>query len=76
MVITELIEAYVLENTPSLLSLGKRCMEHGYRFTWDPYQIPRLFDPTGREIKLELINKYSVLVAYRDSDCVCKHWSP
>ena len=37
--ITELIEAYVLENTPSLLSLGKRCMEHGYRFTWEPYQI-------------------------------------
>ena len=74
--ITELIEAYVLENTPSLLSLGKRCMEHGYRFTWEPYQIPRLFDPKGREIKLELIKQYSVLVAYRDSDCVCKHWSP
>ena len=29
----ELVEAYVLDNTPSLLSLGKRCMEHGYRFS-------------------------------------------
>ena len=60
--ITELIEAYVLENTPSLLSLGKRCMEHGYRFSWEPYQIPRLFDPRGREIKLELINNIPYLL--------------
>ena len=60
--IAELIEAYVLENTPSLLSLGKRCMEDGYRFSWDPYQIPRLFDPKGREIKLELINNIPYLL--------------
>ena len=60
--ITELIEAYVLENTPSLLSLGKRCMEHGYCFTWEPFQIPRLFDPKGREIKLELINNIPYLL--------------
>ena len=60
--LTELVEAYVLENTPSLLSLGKRCMEHGYRFSWDPYQIPRFFDPSGREIKLELINNIPYLL--------------
>ena len=60
--LTELVEAYVLENTPSLLSLGKRCMEHGYRFSWDPYQIPRFFDPSGREITVELINNIPYLL--------------
>ena len=28
--VEELIEAHVLESTPSSLSLGKRCLEHGY----------------------------------------------
>ena len=60
--LVKLVEAYVLDNTPSLLSLGKRCMEHGYRFSWDPYQIPRFFDPSGREIKLELINNIPYLL--------------
>ena len=60
--LVELIEASVLENTPSLLSLGKRCVEHGCRFSWDPFQIPRFFDPDGRESKLELINNIPYLL--------------
>ena len=51
----ELIEAYVLESTRSLLSLGKRCKELGYRFIWDPFGDPIFFDPKGKRLKIDVI---------------------
>ena len=30
----EVIEAHVLESTPSIISVGKRCMDMGYSFAW------------------------------------------
>ena len=51
----ELIEAYVLESTRSLLSLGKRCTELGYRFIWDPFGDPIFFDPKGKRLKIDVI---------------------
>ncbi|CAE7248571.1 JNK [Symbiodinium sp. CCMP2592] len=57
----ELIEAYALESTPSLLSLGKRCKELGYRFIWDPYCDPIFFDPNGRRLKVDVINNIPYL---------------
>ena len=58
----KLIEAYVLDSTPSLLSLGKRCMELGYRFVWEPFTHPKFFDPDGRRIAVEVINNIPYLV--------------
>ena len=46
------VTALVMEDTSCVLSLGKRCMEEGYRFVWEQYQNPRLFDPSGKEIPL------------------------
>ncbi|CAE7510989.1 JNK, partial [Symbiodinium sp. CCMP2592] len=57
----ELIEAYVLESTPSLLSLGKRCKELGYRFIWEPFCDPIFFDPKGRQLKIDVINNIPYL---------------
>ncbi|CAE6971381.1 unnamed protein product, partial [Symbiodinium sp. CCMP2592] len=57
----ELIEAYVLESTPSLLSLGKRCKELGYRFIWEPFCDPIFFDPKGKLLKVDVINNIPYL---------------
>ena len=32
--LTEEIEPYVLENTPAVLTVGKRCMQQGLSFVW------------------------------------------
>ena len=36
----EFIEALVLDSTPSVLSVGLRCMEYGYGFHWEPFSRP------------------------------------
>ena len=33
-------QAYVLDDTPSVMSLGKRCMEEGYSFVWPSGKMP------------------------------------
>ena len=32
-------QAYVLDDTPSVMSLGKRCMEEGYSFVWPSHRV-------------------------------------
>ena len=44
----------VLPDTPTVLSIGRRCMEHGYGFWWEPYGLPILILPDGRYIILEV----------------------
>ncbi|CAE7336630.1 unnamed protein product [Symbiodinium sp. KB8] len=51
-VITEPINAYVLDDTPSVLSLGKRCMKQGYGFVWPPGDNPFMINPDGKRISL------------------------
>ena len=60
--IEELIEAHVLESTPSLLSLGKRCLEHGYCFVWEPFAEPKFYDPHGAPVRIEVINNIPYLI--------------
>ena len=59
--IEELIEAHVLESTPSLLSLVKRCLEHGYRLIWDPFAEPKFYDPHGTPVRIEVIHNIPYL---------------
>jgi len=33
----EQIEAYLMEESPDVLSVGSRCELHGYGFHWEPY---------------------------------------
>ena len=49
---TEPINAYVLDDTPSVLSAGKRCMKQGYGFVWPPGSDPFMISPDGKRISL------------------------
>ena len=53
----------LLPNSPSVLSLGRHCMEEGYGFHWEPFQHPRLVTPAGEDIELQVENLVPILVA-------------
>ena len=38
--VTKKPTAYVLKDTPSVVSLGKRCMDEGYSFVWPEHRLP------------------------------------
>ena len=50
------VEPLVLDQTPSVLSIGRRCMEEGFGFWWPPGQLPILYLPDGKQITLEVID--------------------
>ena len=50
----EVIEAHVLESTPSSISIGKRCMDMGYSFVWTAGCKPTL--TSGRTVTLDVTN--------------------
>ena len=47
-------QAYVLDDTPSVMSLGKRCMEEGYSFVWPSGQMPFMITKDGSRIDLTI----------------------
>ena len=50
----EKASAFVLPETPWVLSVGLRCQEMGYGFHWYPYETPYLTLPNGTRIDLEV----------------------
>ena len=56
-------DALVLEDTPSVLSLGRLCMEEGYKFVWEPGELPQLVPPKGRAITLSMKDRVPILAA-------------
>ena len=46
--------AHVLEDTPSVLSLGKRCMEQGYTFVWPNGREPYMINSEGDKIRMDV----------------------
>ena len=49
----EVAEPYVLASTPDVLSIGRRCVENGYHFEWEPYSIyPTMTLPSGEVVTL------------------------
>ena len=47
-------KAHVLDDTPSVLSLGKRCMEQGYTFVWPSGREPYMINSEADKIKMEV----------------------
>ena len=47
-------EAHVLDNTPAVFSVGKRCVEQGYSFIWPAGEIPFLIDYNANKIPLSV----------------------
>ena len=53
----------MLKDTPTVLSIGRRCQEHGYVFYWAPFSTePILVLPDGRFITLEVIRYIPYLI--------------
>jgi hypothetical protein len=44
------IKAHVLEDTPSILSMGRRCIDEQYGFYWPPGKWPYIVRPDGKRI--------------------------
>ena len=47
-------QAYVLDDTPSVMSLGKRCMGEGYSFVWPSGKMPFMITKNGERIDLTI----------------------
>ena len=44
----------MLDSTPPVLTVGRRCQERGYAFHWPPYGHPRLVRPNGKDVPLSV----------------------
>ena len=52
--ISATISPWILDDTPNVLSVGRRCQEEGWAFYWPPYSANPIFiDPQGRKHILE-----------------------
>jgi hypothetical protein len=48
------VDAYVLQNTPAVISMGKKCMEEGCSFVWPAGESPFLIDSKGKVMIFEV----------------------
>ena len=55
--------AYVLDNCPPVISMGRLCMDEGCSIHWLPGQNPILTTPDGNKTVLELHNNVPVMAA-------------
>ena len=55
------LEFYVLDDTPPVCSVGKRCMEDGFGFYWPPFKAPYFVSPSGERIKCTMRGKGPVI---------------
>ena len=55
------IEAIVLDKTPCVLSMGRRCLKEGFGFHWDPYKRPYLRTFAGERIELHVSHEIPLL---------------
>ena len=52
--LNEEIDAYVLDSTPAVLSVGKRCMKLGYAFHWPSGKNPFFICPDGMIVEFDV----------------------
>ena len=43
-VVNEVVEPYIFDSTPDVLSIGRRCVEDGHAFHWEPYSLAPYYD--------------------------------
>ena len=55
------IEALVLDSTPAVLSIGRRCMHEGYSFEWHAFSKPFLRNPDGFTVELDVVDNIPYL---------------
>ena len=54
-------ESIVMPETPSVISVGERCMDHGYSFYWLAGKTPYLLLPDGKRVNLVVNGKIPYL---------------
>ena len=69
--------AYVLDDTPSVMSLGKRCMEEEYSFVWPSGKMPFMITKDGERLDLTIHDNipYVDLGTYECTPHECHHAS-
>ena len=55
------VECYLLESTPPVCSVGRRCMDEGYDFHWHAGKVPFFVTPDGRKLKCKLKGRVPVI---------------
>ena len=55
------LEFYVLNSTPPVCSVGRRCMEDGYEFHWYPKRPPYFVAPNGQRLRCRMRGMVPVL---------------
>ena len=67
----EEVRPKVLPKTPLVLSLGRRCLDEGYKFVWQPYSSsPVLTTPLGQNITMTVDKYIPYLLTGSPSDCL------
>ena len=57
------VNPYLLDSTPDVLSVGSRCVKEGFAFHWEPYsKHPYFVKPSGKRINLVSIDEVPYLV--------------
>ena len=64
------IQAMVVEDSPNLVSVGRRCMLQGYGFYWPPFKHPYLISP-DRKRRIQCVVENFVPFVYESSGLVC-----
>ena len=60
-ILNTVVAPYALPETPSVLSIGLRCMEQGYSFHWRAGQLLVLVTPCGSVVPLDVERNVPVL---------------
>jgi hypothetical protein len=47
-------QPYILHDTPSVLSVGVRCVEEGFDFVWKAFSRPYFRTPKGKKVFLDV----------------------
>ena len=59
----ETVEPHVLDETPTVLSVGRRCMKMGYAFHWMPGKLPFMVTPKQGFVHLQVKDDIPYLVS-------------
>jgi len=63
------IDAHVMKSSPTVMSIGRRCMTLGYAFIWRPGRKPFIITNTGKRITLEVIDYIPYLPVTKSVAC-------
>ena len=55
------LEFYLLESTPPVCSVGRRCMEEGFDFHWHAGSAPYFITPDGRKLRCRMKGRVPVI---------------